>query len=101
MKRRRVYFAAAARDQVQAAKAWWVENSRPIEILADEIEQATAFLSRLPGAGSAYPGAGIPDLRRLYLRRISCHLYYTFTDDAVMIRAFWHARRGRGPILAD
>ena len=99
MKRRRVLFAETARDQVRAAKSWWMENDLPVEILAEEIEEAIALLSLLPGAGSLYPDASVPGLRRLYLRRISSHLYYTFTDNAVMIRALWHAKRGQGPNL--
>ncbi len=82
MKRRHVLSVERARDQVLAAKSWWVESNLPVEILADEIEQAIAFLSWLPGAGSSYANAGVPGLRRLYLRRISSHLYYTFTHDA-------------------
>ena len=100
MKHRRVLFTESARDQVRVAKSWWVENNLPVEILADEIDQAIRFLSWLPGAGSPYPHASVPGLRRVYLRRISSHLYYTFIHEEVMIRAFWHAKRGRGPTLA-
>jgi plasmid stabilization system protein ParE len=99
VKRRKVVFADVARDQLRAAKTWWIENHRPVEVLADEIEQAVRFLAWMPGAGTLYPEAGIEGLRRLYLRRASAHLYYTFTPGAVTIRAFWHAKRGRGPIL--
>jgi hypothetical protein len=51
----------------------------------------------MPGAGTLYPQAKIAGLRRLYLRRVSYHLYYTFTQDVVTVRAFWHAKRGHGP----
>ena len=97
MRRRRVAFTQRSRDQLRAAKTWWIDNDRPVEILADEIEQAVLFLALLPGAGTPYPEAKISGLRRLYLRRVSAHLYYTFTRDAVTIRAFWHAKRGHGP----
>lgn len=99
MTRRQVVFAEVARDQLRAAKIWWVENDLPVQILADEIEQAITFLAWLPGAGSLYPQAKIAGLRRLYLRRISSHFYYTFTRDVVTVRAFWHAKRGHGPFL--
>jgi len=99
VKRRKVVFAEIARDQLRAAKTWWVENHRPVEILADEIEHAVRVLAWMPGAGALYPRAGVAGLRRLYLRRISCHVYYTFSRDAVTIRAFWHAKRGYGPFL--
>jgi len=62
------------------------------EILADEIEQTVRFLAWMPGAGTLYPQARIAGLRRLYVRRASSHLYYTFTPGAVTIRAFWHAK---------
>jgi hypothetical protein len=39
----------------------------------------------------------MPDLRRLYIRKLGCHLYYTFDEDDVIIRALWGARRKRGP----
>lgn len=29
------------------------------------------------------------------------HLYYTFSDDEVIVRALWGARRERGPQLLD
>jgi len=99
VKRRRVVFSEVARDQLRATKTWWVENHRPVEILADEFEQTVRFLAWMPGAGTLYPQARIAGLRRLYLRRASSHLYYTFTPGAVTIRAFWHAKRRHGPIL--
>lgn len=97
MRRRQVVFTQGTRDQLRAARNWWVDNDRPVEILADEIEQAVSFFALLPGAGTLYFQAKIAGLRRLYLRRLSSHLYYTFTQDAVTIRAFWHAKRGSGP----
>ena len=97
MRRRKVVFTQRSRDQLRAAKIWWIDNDQPVGILADEIEQAVSLLALMPGAGSLYPQAKIAGLRRLYLRRVSSHLYYTFTRDAVTIRAFWHAKRGHGP----
>ena len=97
MRRRRVVFTRHSRDQLGAAQIWWVDNDRPVGILADEIDQAVNLLALLPGAGTPYPQAKITGLRRLYLRRLSSHLYYTFNRDAVTIRAFWHAKRGHGP----
>ena len=68
-------------------------------MLASEIEDALRILSLLPGAGTTYPEAGIDGLRRLYLRKLDCHLYYTFDEDEVIVRALWGARRRRGPEL--
>lgn len=97
MRRRKVVFTQKSLEQLRAATSWWVEDGRPIEILADEVEQAVRFLALLPGAGTPYLQAKITGLRRLYLRRLSSHLYYTFSRDVVTIRAFWHAKRGHGP----
>ena len=97
MRRRKVVFTQRSRDQLRAAKTWWIDNNRPVGILAEEIEQAVSFLGLLPGAGTPYPQAKIAGLRRLYLRLVSSHLYYTFTRDTVTILAFWHAKRGKGP----
>jgi plasmid stabilization system protein ParE len=99
VRRREVVFTQRSRDQLRAAKTWWIHNERSVGILADEIEQAVDFLALLPGAGTPYPQAKIAGLRRLYLRRVSSHLYYTFNRDTVTIRAFWHAKRGHGPFF--
>ena len=51
------------------------------------------------GAGTVYTASPVPGVRRIYLRRVGLHLYYTFDDDAVLVRALWAARRERGPEL--
>lgn len=51
----------------------------------------------LPGAGTSYPQADVPGIRRVYLEKVACHIYYTFDDNEVIVRAFWGARRRRGP----
>ena len=62
-----------------------------------ELEKAIEVLALLPRAGAPYTDSGVPDLRRLYIRRLGCHLYYTFDADDVIIRALWGARRAHGP----
>jgi hypothetical protein len=56
-----------------------------------------AILALLPGAGTPYTQTVVPDLRRLYIRKLGCHLYYTFDADDVIVRALGGARRERGP----
>ena len=41
----------------------------------------------------------VPGVRRIYLKRVVAHLYYTFDDDEVIVPALWGARRERGPRL--
>jgi plasmid stabilization system protein ParE len=78
---------------------WWLENTLHIDVFATELEDAVRILSLLPGAGTPYTAAGVPGLRRLYLRKITCHLYYTFDTKSVVVRAVWGARRHRNPPL--
>jgi hypothetical protein len=40
-------------------------------------------------------------MRRIFLERLGVHVYFTFDDKMVIVRAVWGARRRRGPRLAD
>lgn len=96
---RKIKFTAMAQRHVRREKQWWVENRIHPDIFVAEFEQALRVLALLPGAGSSYPPAGVPGLRRIYVRKVACHLYYTFDDARVIVRALWGARRRRGPRL--
>jgi plasmid stabilization system protein ParE len=69
------------------------------ELFATELEAAIRILALLPGAGTPYTKSATPGLRRLYLRKLACHLYYTFDDEEVIVRAMWGAKRERAPNL--
>lgn len=97
MKQRRVRFTKTAQGHVRREKQWWLENRNHTEIFAQEFEQVIRIVAILPGAGAQYPQARIPGLRRIYLAKVACHLYYTFDDRQVIVRAFWGARLARGP----
>lgn len=84
---RRVRFTATARRHVRREKQWWLENRIHSDVFVTEFEQALRVLALLPGAGTFYPQAGVPGLRRIYVRKVDCHLYYTFDQDRVIIRA--------------
>lgn len=99
MRERRVRFTATAQRHVRREKQWWLENRVHTEIISVEFEEALRILALLPGAGTPYPQAGVDGLRRLYLRKVACHLYYTFDDQKVIVRALWGARRRHGPTL--
>lgn len=81
-------------------KSWWLRNRIEHALFAAEIEEAVRILSRLPGAGTRYQETGVTGLRRLYLRKLTCHLYYTFDQHEVIVRAVWGARRRRGPLIS-
>ncbi len=99
MKPRRVRFTATAQEHVRREKTWWLENRTHTEIFAAEIEEALKILALLPGAGTSYLQADVAGLRRIYLRRVACHIYYTFDEQQVIVRALWGARRGQGPFI--
>ena len=100
MTTRRVRFTKTAQGHLQQAKQWWRENRDEPDILVEDIEEAIFVIARLPGVGSAYTSSNVPGVRRIYLRRLGAHLYYTFRDEEVLVRAFWHAKRGSGPQFA-
>ena len=35
----------------------------------------------------------------MYVRKIACHVYYTFDEHDAIVRALWGAFRGHGPRL--
>ena len=97
MTQRRVRFTATAQQHVNHEKSWWLENRDHKDLFASDIETALRILALLPGVGTLYEQGGIAGLRRLYLRKIDCHLYYTFDKREVIVRALWGARLRRVP----
>ena len=103
MKRYRVEYAARAEAQVVAVSRWWAENRRDSPTLFTE-ELAAVFeglLETSPLSGAPFPASRPRDVRRVLLGRSRYHVYYTVDQDAgrVIVRAVWHAARGRGPRL--
>lgn len=99
MKERRVRLTVTASQHVDSERTWWLKNREQQELFAIELESAMAILAILPRAGTLYRQTSFPGLRRLYLRELGCHIYYTFDDDEVIVRALWGARRGHGPTI--
>jgi len=97
LKPRRVRFTETAKQHVDRERAWWLGNRDHRALFAAELDKAIAILAILPGAGTPYTETGPSGLRRLYVRKLGCHLYYTFDENNVIIRALWGARRERGP----
>jgi hypothetical protein len=85
--RRRVQFTATAREQLRATVVWWREQRHSTEALADEIEEAVELVAIPPGVGAADRSCPVDGVRRLYMRRVSYHVYYTYDDEVVTIRA--------------
>ena len=74
-------------------------NRDHADVFAEELEQALQIVAALPGVGTVYAQSPVAGVRRVYLRRVDAHLYYTFDNARVIIRALWGARRGHGPRL--
>jgi hypothetical protein len=96
---RRVRFTRTATRHVKNEHEWWLANRDYKDLFSAELEEATKLLRALPGAGAVYSRSPVPALRRVYVRALGCHLYYTFDEAEVIVRAFWPARRERGPRL--
>ena len=99
MRERRIRLTATAAQHVERERAWWFKNRDHQALFATEFESALEILAILPGAGAPYPQASLRDARRLYLRKIACHVYYTFNNEEIIVRALWGARRRRGPAI--
>jgi plasmid stabilization system protein ParE len=99
LKNRQIQFTATAQEHVRREKAWWLANRDQPGVFTEELEQALQIIAVLPGAGTLYAQSPVTGVRRFYLRRVAVHLYYTFDDTRVIVRALWGARRERGPRL--
>jgi len=99
LKRRRVRFTRTAQGHLRREKAWWIQNRIDQDIFVAECEEALRVLTLLPGAGTPYPQGDVQGLRRLYVQKVACHLYYTFDEHEVIVRAVWGAHRQYGPQL--
>ena len=97
MTERPVRFTATAQRHVNREESWWLQNRDHRHLFAADLETALRILTYLPGVGTPYEQAGVTGLRRLYLRKLDCHLYYTFDEKEVIVRALWGARRRRPP----
>lgn len=87
-----------AAAQIERAAAWWEQNRRSAPgAIADDFEQAKTLLAFEPGIGSTSATQRYPRLRRFYLERVCYHIYFEVRDATVVVLAFWHESRGRGP----
>lgn len=91
-----------ARRQIDAAGRWWLANrDKAPELFVEELELARQHLTGEPESGSPFPTPRYPGARRLLMVKTRYHLYYTVHPelDLVLIRALWHASRGRVPAV--
>ena len=96
----RVKISARAADQVRKAAQWWAENRRSAPgAIASDFGESVSLLAEQPGIGAKYEGARTPGVRRLFLSRVGYFIYYKAENGSLQVLAFWHASRGRQPVL--
>jgi plasmid stabilization system protein ParE len=90
-----------AQRRFEAEDAWWREHRDAQELFVDEFAQILEQLTAAPGTGQRYRLLRGKLIRRVLMRKTSCHVYY-FHDkdhDRIEIHSIWGARRERGPEL--
>lgn len=90
MKRRAVVTGPDADDDIRLAAP---------NLFFEELAQALDILALEPGVGQRWSQPDVPGLRRLVLRATRHHVYFTFTDDMVVVLAVWGSSRGSAPRL--
>ena len=86
--------------QIERAAKWWAEHrSAAPDAIRLDLAEALEVLAQQPGIGARCTTRHYSDVRRLYLARTRYHVYYRATGDKLIVLAFWHASRGRGPKL--
>jgi plasmid stabilization system protein ParE len=95
---RRIKLETRAAAEIETARNWWLDNRPAVPTAFDEeLERAFDAIRSFPHVGQTVDDADDPDQRRLFLPRVRYHLYYRVADDAIEVRALWHASRGSGP----
>ena len=99
----RLVVTETAERHLEAIREWWTLNRRDAPLLfIEEIEAAFERIARAPNSGALYRRAKLrAEVRRILLRLTRHHVYYTCDPESgrAVVRAVWHAARGRGPRL--
>lgn len=72
-------------------QAWWLANRDHVDVFADHLIKPHDHRGA-SCRGRVVRAVSVPGVRRVYLRRIHAHIYYTFDDEQVIVRALWGAR---------
>jgi plasmid stabilization system protein ParE len=91
-----------AKAQILSAEEWWrLNRPKAPGAIGEELERASSLIAAQPGVGSTARDADLAGVRRLHLARVRYDIYYRVNEDLerVEVLAFWHASRGRQPVL--
>lgn len=91
-----------AKVQIVTAEKWWrLNRPKAPDAIGEELERASSLIAAQPGVGATARDADLTGVRRLHLTRVRYDLYYRVDEDLerIEVLAFWHASRGRRPVL--
>ena len=97
-----IRFTYRGKRQVQQASQWWRENrSGATDLFEKELRRAFDLLAGLPQIGQPVANVELPDVRRLFLRRIEYHLYYQPQHNGILFpRLLAHEARTTAAAVA-
>jgi plasmid stabilization system protein ParE len=97
----KVWISKRAARAAERIDKRWREHADIPGLFALELLEAVELLESTRSPGSPFPTARHPGLKRLLLRKSSCHLYFELdhTDHAIRILDVWDGRRRRPPKL--
>ena len=96
MRTYRPYWTLRAQAQLEEAERWWTQE-RGSDLIECELDRVFDILTLNPYAGHATPQK--PGVRRILMKKLRRYLYYRVNEEQhmLLIVAFWHTSRRRGP----
>jgi plasmid stabilization system protein ParE len=92
--------APRALAEAKRKKTWWLNNRPDVpDLFEAELRSALHSIVTTPAVGTQYPGRFAVVVRRVLMPKTRNHVYFTVSDDEVVILSVWGARRARGPRL--
>lgn len=101
-RQRTIVVSDVAMAQILTAEQWWrLNRPKAPDAITEELERASSLITAQPGVGATARDRALAGVRRLHLARVRYDLYYRVNEDLdrVEVLAFWHASRGRRPVL--
>jgi plasmid stabilization system protein ParE len=92
--------APRALAEAKRKKTWWLRNrSAAPDLFEEEFKAILGIIMSTPGFGAQYPSRFDVPVRRALMPKTKNHVYFTVTDDEIVILSVWGAARERGPKL--
>ncbi len=85
--------------EAKRLKSWWANNRDEEDLFDEELKDTLDQLLATPTIGTSYPSKFEVSIRRLLMEKTNNHVYFTVSDDELVILSVWGAPRKRGPKL--